>query len=163
MVTNDTLDLFVAQIGLQPVLEVARGGLTKETGRADMLGWLVKHVERAAGNKAENGEPVKLGALVSAVLACLLDRNAAVRNLAEQMLALAVASEGLPAVKECLSNFIRKSGVNATVGTQLIRTLETLKLSPQSGLRNPTHGGACTDHPTCARTHSVGKSQSCMF
>jgi cytoskeleton-associated protein 5 len=43
--TMRTLDILVAEIGIRPVVgSVAAAGLTKDQGRTDMLGWLLKHL-----------------------------------------------------------------------------------------------------------------------
>jgi hypothetical protein len=83
---------------------------TQEKGRADMLGWLVKNVE------ASSAAPItelKLGCLVSPVLACLLDRNAGVRLLAEQMYAdqpCACSVMHVPCTVRCILAYVFDGG-----------------------------------------------------
>lgn len=92
--TLRNLDMVVAQVGIKAVLPFAPEAFFKPQGMSDMMTWMLKQLSAATGE-----ETLDIAPMVEPVVKCLLDRNADVRSLAEQMLTLVVASVGIATVR----------------------------------------------------------------
>jgi cytoskeleton-associated protein 5 len=103
--TLRNLDTVMAQVGIKAILPFAPEAFYKPQGTCDMMGWMLKHITAAAD------ESLDLAPMVEPVVKCLLDRNAEVRSLAEQMLSLVVGSVGIAAVRDSPS--VKSAGMTA--------------------------------------------------
>lgn len=102
--TLRNLDTVVGQVGIKAIVPFAPEAFHKPQGMCDMMEWMLKQIT------AET-EKMDMAPMVEPVINCLLDRNAAVRALAEQMLSLTVDSVGFAAVRE--SHSVKKAGQTA--------------------------------------------------
>lgn len=147
--TLRNLDKVVAEVGIKVILPFAPEAFHKPQGMCDMMGWMLKQITMGT-------EKLDMAPMVEPVVKCLLDRNAEVRSLAEQMLSLTVDSVGIAAVRESPS--VKKAG--QTAAKDLAKIMAKYDPNSISTMPPPSTSSAPARKPTQRTKQTARKKES---